>query len=446
MASNGGVFSVERARQQPVMLVESGPVGGCIGASVYAQQIGRDKVIAFDMGGTTAKCAVVESGRFEVKSPYYVGGTLKGFPVRGAVLDIVEVGAGGGSIAWIDPQGRLNVGPKSAGSEPGPVAYARGGTEPTITDANLVLGRIGAKSFLGGEMGLDETGARRAIEEKLAGPLGFDRSGIDELAQGILTLGSATMADAIKQITIERGLDPREFSLLAFGGGGPLHSVALARELNIPEVIIPPEPGIFSALGMLLADARVDETMTFLRPLMQDTTGEMLKAFEDMEAEMSDALARELGTPTILFERQAMMRFKGQRHSMRTLLGGKADAAGVREEFETRYRRRYGFVEPDAPIEIVSLVLTAMAHVDRPDLGGLTPVVGDSDVKPGSRAVYFAEAGRRLDTPIYRRSSLRAGFSANGPAIIEEYGSTTVIGPQDRFQIGSLGEIVIHFN
>lgn len=448
MASNGGVFSVERARQQPVMLVESGPVGGCIGASVYAQRMGRDKVIAFDMGGTTAKCAVVENGRFEVKSPYYVGGTVKGFPVRGAVLDIVEVGAGGGSIAWIDAHGRLGVGPKSAGSDPGPVAYGRGGAEPTITDANLVLGRIGAASFLGGEMGLDEAGARNAIEHKLAGPLGFaSAGGIDELAQGILTLGSATMADAIKQITIERGLDPREFSLFAFGGGGPLHSAALARELNIPEVIIPPEPGIFSAIGMLLADARVDEAQTFLRPLTDETTLEMLTAFETMEAGMQSALSRELAAPTILFERQAMIRFRGQRHSMRTLLGAAVSAEDVRTEFENQYRRRYGFVEPGAPIEIVSLVLTAMAHIDRPALEKLTPAINpDAGAKATTRLVYFAEAGGRLETPVYRRSALAPGFSASGPAIIEEYGSTTVVGPNDRFEIGDLGEIRIRFN
>ena len=447
MASNGGVFSVERARQQPVMLVESGPVGGCIGASVYAQEMGRDKVIAFDMGGTTAKCAVIENGRFEIKSPYYVGGLTKGFPVRGAVLDIVEVGAGGGSIAWIDAQGRLGVGPKSAGSDPGPVAYGRGGTEPTITDANLVLGRIGASSFLGGEMGLDETGARKAIEQKLAGPLGFDSvGGIDELAQGILTLGAATMADAIKQITIERGLDPREFSLFAFGGGGPLHSAALARELNIPEVIIPPEPGIFSALGMLLADARVDETQTFLRPLTDAATTEMLQAFETMETAMREALSRELDNAVILFERQAMMRFRGQRHAMRTLLGAQTNAEGVRADFESQYRRRYGFAEAGAPLEIVSLVLTAMAHIDRPALDKLRPLLdATSPPAPTSRPVYFAEAGKRLETPVYRRNALPVGFAANGPAIIEEYGSTTVVGPNDAFEIGRLGEIRISF-
>ena len=298
MASNGGVFSVERAERQPVMLVESGPVGGCIGTGVYADALGIAKAIAFDMGGTTAKCAVVENGRFEVKSPYYVGGIERGFPVRGAVLDIVEVGAGGGSIAWIDEQGRLRVGPKSAGSSPGPVCYGNGGREPTITDANLVLGRIGAQSFLGGEMRLDEEAARDAISGRVAQPLGFaGTAGLDETAQGILALGTMAMAGAIKQITIERGLDPREFSLFAFGGGGPLHAAQIARELSIPEVVVPPEPGIFSALGMILADARVDEARTFLRDLSPDSLADIAAVFSTMEAAMRERLEERAADP-----------------------------------------------------------------------------------------------------------------------------------------------------
>jgi N-methylhydantoinase A len=236
------------------------------------------------MGGTTAKCAVLEGGRFEVKSPYYVGGADHGFPIRGGVLDIVEVGTGGGSIAWLDEQGRLAVGPKSAGSSPGPACYARGGIEPTITDANLVLGRIGESSFLGGEMQLDLAAAEKAIAS-IAERLGLrGRAGMDEMASGVLALASLSMASAIKRITIERGLDPREFALVAFGGGGPLHSAILGRELSIPEVIVPPEPGVFSALGMILADARVDETRTFLRALDAEGAQEMARQFQSMES------------------------------------------------------------------------------------------------------------------------------------------------------------------
>jgi len=445
MASNGGVFSVERAEQQPVMLVESGPVGGCIGTGVYAEAMGLGKVIALDMGGTTAKCAVVENGRFEVKSPYYVGGLERGFPVRGAVLDIVEVGAGGGSIAWLDEQGRLCVGPKSAGAAPGPVCYGRGGVEPTITDANLVLGRIGANSFLGGEMQLDTAGARCAIEERVARPLGFSgEAGLYEAAQGVLALGAMTMAGAIKQITIERGLDPREFALFAFGGGGPLHATQLARELNIPEVVIPPEPGIFSALGMILADARIDEVRTFLRDLSPASMREVEACFADMEQTMRARLERELDAPEIQFERQADMRFHGQRHTVRTPLGTARDAASIRAAFETNYERKYGHVEVNSPIEFVGLVVTASGRIERPNLAGLRPTVSETGpAVPTRRPVHFGERGN-VSTPVLRRDRLPIGYAAAGPAIIEEYGSTTVVWPDDRFEIGGFGEIRIH--
>jgi N-methylhydantoinase A len=443
MASNGGVFSLARAEQQPVMLVESGPVGGCIGTGVYADALGIAKAIAFDMGGTTAKCAVVEDGRFEIKSPYYIGGHERGFPVRGAVLDIVEVGAGGGSIAWIDPQGGLHVGPRSAGSAPGPACYGRGGEEPTITDANLVLGRIGTESFLGGEMRIDTEAARAALDERVAKPLGFSgEAGLDETAEGILALGTMTMASAIKQVTIERGLDPREFALFAFGGGGPLHAAQIARELAIPLVIVPPEPGIFSALGMLLADARIDETRTFLRDLAPDAIGEIEAVFAEMEAAMRARLESELDRPHISFERQADMRFRGQRHTMRTAIGGKRDVAALRAAFESTYERKYGHVEVDAPIEFVGLVLTGAARIERPDLAGLRPETNEAAGAPRSRLVHFGTLGR-VETPILRRAALKVGDRGEGPAIIEEYGSTTVVGPDDTYEIGGLGEIRI---
>ena len=444
MASNGGVSSVERVQQQPAILVESGPVGGCIGAAVYARELGLDNVIAFDMGGTTAKCALIESGAFEVKSPYYVGGIERGFPVRHPVLDIVEVGAGGGSIAWLDPQERLCVGPKSAGSTPGPAAYGRGGTDATITDANVVLGRVGASSFLGGEMPLDQTAAREAVR-RTGEPLGFTGdAGIDEVADGILALGTLTMASAIKQITVERGLDPRSFVLFAFGGGGPLHASTLAKELSIPEIVIPPEPGIFSAVGMLLADARVDQTRTFLRPLEAAVLPEIDAAFAAMTASITAALAGEVDAPSVIVQRALHLRFKGQRHFVRTTVPDEAGEGEVRAAFEQLYRKRYGFVEPGSPIEIVNISVTAIAAVAKPPLDRLVPnIVAGAPPQHTSRPVYFHERAARLDTAIYQRAALPIGFSAAGPAVIEEYASTTVVAPGDRFTIGRLGEIRI---
>ena len=383
--------------------------------------------------------------RFEVRSPYYIGGMERGFPVRGAVLDIVEVGAGGGSIAWLDEQGRLNVGPKSAGSAPGPVCYGNGGTEPTITDANLVLGRIGTASFLGGELRLEEEGARRAIEERVASPLGFaGESGLDDSAQGILALGTTTMAGAIKQITIERGLDPREFVLFAFGGGGPLHATQIARELAVPLVVVPPEPGIFSALGMILADARIDEARTFLRELADETVAEIEEAFIAMEYAMRKKLESELDSPSILFERQADMRFRGQRHTLRTTIGSARDATAMRRAFETTYERKFGHVEVASPIEFVGLVLTGIGRIERPELEGLRLVATEGVVTAlNQRKVHFG-GPERIMTPVLARAQLKMGYKSAGPAIIEEYGSTTVVGPEDRFEIGRLGEIRIH--
>ena len=443
MASNGGVFSLERAQRQPVMLLESGPVGGCIGASVYAAELGVPKMIAFDMGGTTAKCVVLEDGRFEVKSPYYVGGEDHGFPIRGAVLDIVEVGAGGGSIAWID-EGRLNVGPRSAGSTPGPVAYGRGGVEPTITDANLVLGRIDATSFLGGEMTLNVAAARTAIAQTVAAPLAFDgNAGVDEAAEGIIALGTVVMASAIRQVTIERGLDPRDFKLFAFGGGGPLHSATLARELNIPEVIIPPEPGNFSALGMLLADARIDETLTFVRDFGDEAIAEMESVFARWEGDNRATFERETGSGEVAFQRSVEMRYHGQKQATRIEIEAGGNRGSLREAFNAGYLRRYGHVDTHAPVEFVGLVLTAAVGLDRPRLDQLRPkpIVG-AVIEPRQRKVHFPGLGW-VDAPVYSRRALPAGFAASGPAIIEEYGSTTVVLPKDRFRVGDLGEITI---
>src|SRR6476660_3548649 len=280
MGSNGGLLSAERTCRQPIGLVESGPIGGCIGASAYAEALGFKNVVAFDMGGTTAKSALVENGRFSVNSVYYVGGYVRGFPIKSSVIDVVEVGSGGGSIAWLDSQKRLHVGPQSAGSTPGPVCYGRGGTEPTVTDANLVLGRLNPANFLGGEMRLDVAAAQRAVSERVAVPLGYTGdNGMIQMADGIISIATVIMAGAIRKISVEHGLDPRDFVLFSYGGGGPLHACALAHELSIPTVVIPPEPGNFSAIGMLLADARIDTSKTFTGILSEKLVPDMAQAF-----------------------------------------------------------------------------------------------------------------------------------------------------------------------
>ena len=444
MGSNGGVLSTERIARQSIALVESGPIGGCIGAGVYADTLGFKNVIAFDMGGTTAKCALVEEGRFSIDSVYYVGGYINGFPIKSPVIDIVEVGSGGGSIAWLDTQQRLKVGPHSAGSTPGPACYGRGGVEPTVTDANLVLGRINAANFLGGELTLDSGAAERAITSRIAEPLGYaGQDRLYQMADGIIAIATVIMAGAIRRVSVEHGRDPRDFVLFSYGGGGPLHSGALARELSIPVIVIPPEPGNFSAVGMLLADARLDDSTTFTGLLGEDLVPQMDRVFTDMEASARKALAAEFGAAEVRFERFAEMRYRGQRHNIKVPISGRHDADGIRRAFRDDYERRYGHADLKAPAELQALHLSAFARLQRPDIARLPRAPGGSAEKP-SRKVYF-ETGL-VDAKVYDRYALPPGFAGTGPAIIEEYGSTTVVWPGDRFEIGTLREIRITVN
>ena len=445
MGSNGGLLSVERTCRQPVGLVESGPIGGCIGAGAYAEALGIANVVAFDMGGTTAKCALVENGRFTVESIYYVNGYVQGFPIKWPVIDVVEVGSGGGSIAWLDDQNRLHVGPHSAGSTPGPVCYDRGGTEPTVTDANLVLGRLNPHRFLGGELSLGLESTRRAIADKIAGPLNYQgEEGLIRTADGIVSIATVLMAGAIRQVSVEHGLDPRDFVLFAYGGGGPLHASALARELSIPTVVIPPEPGNFSAIGMLLADAQIDASETFTGLLDDALVGRMDAAFRGMETEAAAALRRDFATDDVFFERKAEMRYRGQRNNIHVPLTGLRSVAEIRQAFERDYERRYGHADSKAPTELQALHLSAFARLRHPDIANLRRKAPSAKAPgPQTRQVYFGSAGGTVVTAIHDRDVLEPGFAADGPAVIEEYGSTTLIWPGDRFEIGGIGEIRI---
>jgi N-methylhydantoinase A len=444
MGSNGGLLSAERTCRQPIGLVESGPIGGCIGAGAYADKLGFKNVVAFDMGGTTAKCALVENGRFSVNSLYYVNGYVKGFPIKSAVIDIVEVGSGGGSIAWIDSQKRLHVGPQSAGSTPGPVCYNRGGTEPTVTDANLVLGRLNPANFLGGEMKLGVRAAEQAIAERIATPLGYaGENGTIQMADGIISIAIVIMAGAIRKVSVEHGLDPRDFILFSYGGGGPLHSCALAHELSIPTVVIPPEPGNFSAIGMLLADARIDTSKTFVGILSDETAATMAVTFATMEKDASAALSVEFASSDVFFEHYAEMRYRGQRHNIKVPVSGLKEPEQIRAAFERDYKRRYGHADAQAPAEFQALHLSAFARLKQPDIVRL-PRAAMTPQAAQTRRIYIGNAGGWVDAQIFHRDALEPGFSGMGPAVIEEYGSTTVVWPGDRFEIGALHEIRIY--
>ena len=443
MGSNGGVLAPARAKQQPIALVESGPIGGCIGAAAYARQLGNEKLIAFDMGGTTAKCALIERNAFDVHSTYHVGGYEYGFPIQTPVLDIVEVGTGGGSIASVDRHGKLHVGPRSAGSTPGPAAFGRGGDEPTVTDANLVLRRIGGQTFLNGALPLDERLARNALTQRVAQPLGYaDSDAARVVANGIVGLADMQMAMAIKEITIERGKDVRDFALFAFGGGGPLHAISLARELKIGRVIVPPEPGNFSALGMLLADARVDETRSFLldlddaaMPILREQVGELSEA-------VASVLARDFAGAEVSRHCHVEMRYKGQRHPIRVDINGTETQDALRALFLKAYRTRYGRADEAGAIELTSVHVVGFAHTEQPDLTRLHRAGMDlAPAVSGTRQIWFGNEA--YSAPIYVRDRLRIGAEIEGPAVIEEFGSTTIIGPGDRLRVGELGEFHI---
>jgi N-methylhydantoinase A len=448
MGSHGGVISAERGCREPITLVESGPVGGCIGAASYGHLLGIDNLVAFDMGGTTAKCAMIERGRYAVESIYHIGGPDAGFPIRGNVIDILEVGVGGGSIAWLDDQRRLHVGPRSAGSMPGPACYGRGGTEPAVTDANLVLGRLDPGNFLGGEMRLEAGKAREVLDRRIAGPLGYHgEDAVTRAAKGVLTIANLTMSSIIKKVSIARGYDPRDFALFCYGGGGPLHGIELARALKIPRVIVPPEPGNFSAVGMLLADPRLDTAQTFVVRLNSDNLAKVVSLYAELETQGRAALRREFGDGTITIEREAEMRYKGQHHSIKIPLAETDDTEKLRARFDQEYERRYGHANPAAEVEVVVLHSLATLHMNRPDVARLArPDGGRHAAELEARPIFFLEEDSFLSTQVYDRYALKPGFNGQGPALIVEYGSSTIIGPRDTFTIGKLGEIDIVCN
>ncbi|WP_028602790.1 hydantoinase/oxoprolinase family protein [Ottowia thiooxydans] len=447
MGSNGGVMSAPSATRAPIALVESGPVGGCIGAAAYAKALGLDRVVAFDMGGTTAKCALIEGASFDVVNTYFVNGYERGFPVRTPVLDIVEIGAGGGSLAWLDENHRMRIGPRSAGSEPGPIAFGRGGTQPTVTDANVVLGRIGSGSFMDGKLPLDVEAAILGVRKELATPLGMEgEAGVDRAAQGILDLACVAMANVVKEITIERGRDVREYKLIAFGGGGPIFASELARSLGIRDVVIPPNPGAFSSFGMLLAPVRRDVSAAFMEKLDTAALERAGAQFAQLEREGQAALMAEMemDSASLRFRREADMSYAGQSHSVKVAFPSDASVASVREAFEAAYRARYGHLNEDSPISVVVLRVVCEVPIPGPDLSaGIDTSSRGSAAQPqpvGTRAVYFASSGR-VATAVYRRNELAPGICIEGPAVIEEFSSTTLLAPGDRLTVGVLGEL-----
>ncbi|WP_255171170.1 hydantoinase/oxoprolinase family protein [Natrononativus amylolyticus] len=444
MKSNAGTSSFEQARRSPVEMVESGPVGGVFGAARVGERIDEPNVVSFDMGGTTAKTSLVADGDVDIRTEYWLERTSnhEGYPLQVPVVDIVEIGAGGGSIAWIDTGGSINVGPQSAGADPGPACYGLGGTDPTVTDANLVTGRLNPEYFLGGEMDLDEERARAALEP-IADAYG---TGVREAAHGILRVVNSNMATALKQVSLQRGYDPRRFVMVASGGAGGLHAATLGLELGVREVIVPQAPGQFSAWGMLLTDLRKDFVRTRVRPFDGDAASEVDDQFaalaeraeHEFDAEGIDAAA-------ISLERSVDLRYAGQEHTVQTPLAGDAATPETIERtirsFHRLHESAYNF-RLDDPVELVNLRLTATADVPKPTIERVERDGPLSDARKGTRAVDFRTEGT-IETPVFERSALPTGRPVSGPAILEEPACTTLVNPGQSCRVDEYGNVRI---
>jgi N-methylhydantoinase A len=438
MQSNGGVMTPAAAIERPVMMMESGPVGGIIAAAAIGQALGHRNIISFDMGGTTAKAALVRDGEPTTAEGYYVGGYANGHPVIVPVVDVVEVGAGGGSIAWIDEVGALKIGPQSAGADPGPIAYGRGGSAPTITDANVVLGRIGAGDFLGGEMRLDAAAAAAGLAAKVGATLELDAAAA---ARAVIAIATAKMSLAVREVSVAKGYDPRDFALVASGGAGPPHALAIARELHIPTVIVPVFPSHFSALGMLMADERHDLSRTCYAALEAAD----FSALGGIVAEMEAAAQRLMkGGGAVVHQLFFDLRYVGQEFALAVPVTkaalAAADRAAIRAAFDALHEQRYAHHAVDERVELINLRLVALGR--RPKIVLPAIAAGGMPAPRERRKVHF-DAGGPVDCPVFRRDDLPAGTAVAGPALVSEYGSTTVIFPGDRLTVAATGELVI---
>jgi N-methylhydantoinase A len=447
--STGGLFDSAKARRECVRMLESGPAAGVIGTRSLCEAVGLRRAIAFDMGGTTAKAGVVIDGRALTSNSVMVGGYAEGLPIQIPMLDIQEVGTGGGSIARIVDGMGLRVGPESAGADPGPACYGRGGTDPTVTDANLLLGRLAPDRFLGGDMRLDIEAARRAMDERIARPTGLS---LQAAAEGIVRIAVAQMAHVVKRVTTERGLDARDFAMVAYGGAGPLHAVAVARELAIGRVIIPQAPGHFSSLGMLMADLRRDAVRTtFVRLAYLDfetTAAAFDEMIRDAMAEIAPCLP---SGGQLLIEHGADMRYVGQEHAVTVDLAAdhfaRHDRAGIKTAFDAAHEARYGYASADEAAEIVSLRCSVTGTMPKPSWAQHEPdpAADISVAATGHRDVGF-EGSHPTPTPTFARDRLRPGHRLVGPALIEEHATTTVVPPGASLEVDRFGHLVIEVN
>jgi N-methylhydantoinase A len=451
MGSNGGILEADEAIVIPAMAVESGPAAGVVAAALVARQTGRQNLLSFDMGGTTAKASLIRDGRYDTTPEYEVGGGSSmtrwtsgtGHPVRLPVIDLAEVSAGGGSIAWVDRAGALRVGPKSAGADPGPACYGRGGTEPTVTDCNLLLGYLDQQSLLGGELPIDQAAATAAIQARLAKPLGVDTR---MAAAAVIDIVNHAMAEALKIVSVQRGHDPRDFVLAAFGGAGPLHATALASELGIVEVICPPIPGAFSALGLIATELKRDYAQTLFITADTADPAALEAAFMVLEDKGSAMLDRAGITPeSRRFERAVDARYERQSYELTIPVGShpvdQITSQEIAEDFHSRHRHTYGHDNRSEPVKIVNVRVAAIGMIP-PLMIRDIPADGRVDAIKCRRQLWFRETGD-VDAPIYDRSRMPLGLKVAGPAVIESLESTILVPPRWQARVTEDGFVVL---
>ena len=433
MKSNGGVMTAESAARRCVETVLSGPAGGVVAGAAVARARGVADLITCDMGGTSFDVGVIQDGDIPFARDTEMGGLALGVPM----LDLHTVGAGGGSIAWLDAGNALRVGPRSAGAVPGPACYGTGGTEPTVTDADLVLGWLGTRTLLGGGMTLDREAAERAIHDRVATPLGI---GVVEAAEGIVRVINATMTAAIRKLTIERGHDPRRFALCPFGGAGPMHGAELAAELGVAETVIPLAPGVHSAVGLLMTNLREDRTRTLVRRLDASALEELRAVLGDLEAEGREQLRAYDGVAPAV-SRAVGQRYLGQRYELSVPVGAELPALeDLGDRFHALHDQRYGYRRDDHPVEVASAWVAVELDLHPLEL----PTVPAADAEPAPRRMRAARfAGVEREVPVYARDDLGAGCTLRGPAVIEQLDATSVVPPDHRMEVDRFGHLVV---
>jgi N-methylhydantoinase A len=441
MQSNGGVMNAAAASRRPIRTLLSGPVGGAVGGGVIGRLAEAEpsfsavNIVTADMGGTSFDASLIIGGEVETSTSSEVGG----WPLLTPAVRVSAIGAGGGSIARVEGSSSLRVGPDSAGAVPGPVCYARGGNEPTVTDASLVLGRIDPEQVLGGEIRLDVDKARKAIEERIAKPLGLD---VHRAAEGILRVINTKMALAIRELTVAQGLDPRDFALVAFGGAGPMHAAEISLEIGIPQVIFPPVPGMFSAWGMLAADLRHDLVTTAVAKATDLDAAGVEETFAALERSGREVLAAQsVPESAVRFIRSLDVRYFGQEHTLEVEVNPDLDPADLKAIFDKEHWRKYGHASDEDPAEVVNFRLTAIGHVTKPDLRAESAADTREPEPAGERQVYFD--GSFVGTSVYHRDQIPAGARFSGPAVIDEEGATLVVPPGSDVVRDTYGNLVL---